>query len=101
MTTLCYSGAVIVSIVSCCGIWSECYALCYPRGLTGTRNNGALKNLGMDGTETAVTSTSKHGSGGAFRIDIKALSALSVLAVVGYHYRVFGFAGGFVGVDIW
>lgn len=54
----------------------------------------------MDGTAAAFTSTSKHGGDGAFRIDINALRALSVVAVVGYHFRVFGFAGGFVGVDI-
>jgi peptidoglycan/LPS O-acetylase OafA/YrhL len=59
-----------------------------------------LKNLAMDGTAAALTSTSKPGSDGAFRIDINALRALSVVAVVGYHFRIFGFAGGFVGVDI-
>jgi hypothetical protein len=35
-----------------------------------------------------------------FRLDINALRALSVLAVVGYHLEVPGFAGGFVGVDV-
>jgi peptidoglycan/LPS O-acetylase OafA/YrhL len=59
-----------------------------------------LKNLAMDGTAATLTSTSKPGSDGAFRIDINALRALSVVAVVGYHFRIFGFAGGFVGVDI-
>lgn len=34
-----------------------------------------------------------------FRGDINALRALAVLAVLGYHLRVPGFAGGFVGVD--
>lgn len=36
---------------------------------------------------------------GAFRLDINALRALSVAAVVGYHFQIPGFAGGFVGVD--
>jgi peptidoglycan/LPS O-acetylase OafA/YrhL len=36
----------------------------------------------------------------AFRLDINALRALSVLAVLGYHFRMPGFAGGFVGVDV-
>src|ERR1700738_3447123 len=54
----------------------------------------------MDGPAAAFTSTGKRGSDGAFRIDINALRALSVVAVVGYHFRIFGFAGGFVGVDI-
>ena len=48
----------------------------------------------------AGTPTSKPGSDSAFRIDINALRALSVIAVIGYHYRMFGFTGGFVGVDI-
>jgi peptidoglycan/LPS O-acetylase OafA/YrhL len=54
----------------------------------------------MDRPQVVVASTSKHGSRGAFRIDINALRALSVLAVVGYHFHIAGFAGGFVGVDI-
>jgi peptidoglycan/LPS O-acetylase OafA/YrhL len=33
-------------------------------------------------------------------LDINALRALSVLAVLGYHLRIPGFAGGFVGVDV-
>lgn len=40
----------------------------------------------------------KHG--GKFRQDINALRAWAVLAVVGYHFQLPGFAGGFVGVDI-
>lgn len=36
----------------------------------------------------------------AFRQDINALRAWAVLAVVGYHFQIAGFAGGFVGVDI-
>ena len=35
-----------------------------------------------------------------FRHDINALRALSVLAVLGYHVKLPGFAGGFAGVDI-
>ena len=35
-----------------------------------------------------------------FRLDINALRALSVIAVLGYHLRIPGFAGGFVGVDV-
>lgn len=35
-----------------------------------------------------------------FRLDINALRALSVVAVVGFHLKIPGFAGGFVGVDI-
>jgi peptidoglycan/LPS O-acetylase OafA/YrhL len=44
--------------------------------------------------------TSKHANGGAFRLDINGLRALAVVAVVGYHFQLPGFAGGFVGVDI-
>ncbi|KRQ98378.1 acyltransferase family protein [Bradyrhizobium valentinum] len=36
----------------------------------------------------------------AFRLDINALRALSVVAVLGYHFQMPGFAGGFVGVDV-
>jgi peptidoglycan/LPS O-acetylase OafA/YrhL len=39
-------------------------------------------------------------NGGAFRLDINALRALSVVAVVGYHFQIPGFAAGFVGVDV-
>lgn len=35
-----------------------------------------------------------------FREDINALRALAVVAVVGFHVKLPGFAGGFVGVDI-
>jgi peptidoglycan/LPS O-acetylase OafA/YrhL len=42
----------------------------------------------------------ENASGDAFRLDINALRALSVLAVVGYHFQISGFAGGFVGVDV-
>lgn len=35
-----------------------------------------------------------------FRSDINGLRALAVLAVVFYHFDVFGFQGGFIGVDI-
>ncbi|MDB5869999.1 MAG: acyltransferase [Polaromonas sp.] len=38
--------------------------------------------------------------GNAFRQDINALRAFAVLAVVGYHFHIPGFAGGFVGVDL-
>jgi hypothetical protein len=42
----------------------------------------------------------KAASGDAFRLDINALRALSVVAVVGFHFQIPGFAGGFVGVDV-
>jgi peptidoglycan/LPS O-acetylase OafA/YrhL len=35
-----------------------------------------------------------------FRLDINALRALAVLAVLGYHLKIPGFAGGFTGVDV-
>lgn len=38
--------------------------------------------------------------GNAFRQDINALRAWAVLAVVGYHFQIPGFTGGFVGVDL-
>lgn len=38
--------------------------------------------------------------GNAFRRDINALRAWAVLAVVGYHFQIPGFTGGFVGVDL-
>ncbi len=42
----------------------------------------------------------KHMSPDGFRLDINALRALSVIAVVGFHFQIPGFAGGFVGVDV-
>jgi peptidoglycan/LPS O-acetylase OafA/YrhL len=47
-----------------------------------------------------LKATSKHASENTFRLDINALRALSVIAVVGYHFQISGFAGGFVGVDV-
>src|SRR5690349_10743744 len=41
-----------------------------------------------------------EGAGHAFRTDINALRALSVIEVVGYHLQIGGFAGGFAGVDM-
>ncbi len=42
----------------------------------------------------------KQAGGDGFRLDINALRALSVVAVVGFHFQIPGFAGGFVGVDV-
>lgn len=42
-----------------------------------------------------VTSTGK-----GLRLDIQALRAVAVLAVIAYHYGYSGFKGGFLGVDI-
>ncbi len=54
----------------------------------------------MGNTGAAPTATSTPGIGDAFRFDINALRALSVVAVVGFHFQIPGFAGGFVGVDV-
>ncbi|NOJ45579.1 acyltransferase family protein [Bradyrhizobium archetypum] len=48
----------------------------------------------------ATDGRGKHASPDGFRLDINALRALSVIAVVGFHFQIPGFAGGFVGVDI-
>ncbi|WP_084030667.1 acyltransferase family protein [Bradyrhizobium paxllaeri] len=52
--------------------------------------------------ETAGTrsAAAMHASQDGFRLDINALRALSVIAVVGFHFQIPGFAGGFVGVDV-
>lgn len=42
-----------------------------------------------------MTGVSNH-----FRLDINALRAFAVIAVVGFHFQVPGFASGFTGVDI-
>jgi peptidoglycan/LPS O-acetylase OafA/YrhL len=49
---------------------------------------------------TAIVGGSSRANGGSFRLDINALRALAVIAVVGYHFHLPGFAGGFVGVDV-
>ena len=36
----------------------------------------------------------------SFRADINGLRAWSVAAVIGYHFKVPGFSGGFIGVDV-
>jgi peptidoglycan/LPS O-acetylase OafA/YrhL len=54
----------------------------------------------MEKTEPASGTAGKHASPDGFRLDINALRALSVIAVVGFHFQIAGFAGGFVGVDV-
>src|SRR6476660_9339903 len=54
----------------------------------------------MGNTGAPPTAESTSGIGDAFRFDINALRALSVVAVVGFHFQIPGFAGGFVGVDV-
>ena len=54
----------------------------------------------MEKTGAAKGAAGKHASPDGFRLDINALRALSVIAVVGFHFQIPGFAGGFVGVDV-
>ncbi len=54
----------------------------------------------MGHTEAGRGVARKHASPDGFRLDINALRALSVIAVVGFHFQIPGFAGGFVGVDV-
>ncbi|MET0676219.1 MAG: acyltransferase family protein [Bradyrhizobium sp.] len=54
----------------------------------------------MERTQAPTGATGRHAGSGGFRFDINALRALSVVAVVGFHFRIPGFAGGFVGVDV-
>ena len=54
----------------------------------------------MEKTGAAPGAAGKHASPDGFRLDINALRALSVIAVVGFHFQIPGFAGGFVGVDV-
>jgi len=52
-----------------------------------------------DVREGRVVTATRSGPEG-FRNDINGLRAIAVLAVVGYHFHVPGFGGGFVGVDV-
>ena len=54
----------------------------------------------MEKTGARPTGASKPAIADAFRLDINALRALSVVAVLGFHFKIPGFAGGFVGVDV-
>ena len=54
----------------------------------------------MEQMQAPTGATGRHAGSSAFRLDINALRALSVIAVVGFHLRVPGFAGGFIGVDV-
>ena len=54
----------------------------------------------MEKTGAIPTAASKSANRDAFRLDINALRALSVVAVVGFHFQIPGFVGGFVGVDV-
>src|SRR5687767_4699689 len=55
-----------------------------------------LPFVGTDGPGRASTPDPKL----AFRPDINGLRAIAVLAVLGFHFEVAAFGGGFVGVDI-
>ncbi|MGY2908287.1 acyltransferase family protein [Bradyrhizobium sp. URHC0002] len=54
----------------------------------------------MEQAGAAKGAAGKHAGPDGFRLDINALRALSVIAVVGFHFQIPGFAGGFVGVDV-
>jgi peptidoglycan/LPS O-acetylase OafA/YrhL len=54
----------------------------------------------MEKMGAAPGAAGKHAGPDGFRLDINALRALSVIAVVGFHFQIPGFAGGFVGVDV-
>jgi peptidoglycan/LPS O-acetylase OafA/YrhL len=54
----------------------------------------------MANTGAPPTAAGTPGISDAFRFDINALRALSVVAVVGFHFQIPGFAGGFIGVDV-
>jgi peptidoglycan/LPS O-acetylase OafA/YrhL len=54
----------------------------------------------MANTGAPPTAAGAPAIGDAFRFDINALRALSVVAVVGFHFQIQGFAGGFAGVDV-
>ncbi|QHO75102.1 hypothetical protein ACH79_23040 [Bradyrhizobium sp. CCBAU 051011] len=54
----------------------------------------------MEKAGTTSGAAGKRASADGFRLDINALRALSVIAVVGFHFQIPGFAGGFVGVDV-
>src|SRR5258708_30488872 len=54
--------------------------------------------MGKAVTVSKATGTEAYGD--AFRLDINALRAVSVIAVVGFHFQIPGFAGGFVGVGV-
>ncbi len=54
----------------------------------------------MGNSGAAPGEAGKHARLDGFRLDINALRALSVIAVVGFHFQIPGFAGGFVGVDV-
>jgi peptidoglycan/LPS O-acetylase OafA/YrhL len=49
----------------------------------------------MEKAVTALKATGTPANRDAFRQDINALRAFSVIAVVGYHVQIPGFAGGF------
>ncbi len=58
----------------------------------------------MRGNEAEPLATREDTSGAApirgFRPDIDGLRAVAILVIVAYHARIAGFAGGFVGVDV-
>ena len=60
----------------------------------------SAREKAMEKAVAALNATGTPANRDAFRRDINALRAFSVIAVVGYHVQVPGFAGGFVGVDI-
>src|ERR1700749_3293623 len=62
----------------------------------------------MDGTAHArhrsaddrPTEPNNHATAPGYRVDIDGLRAVAILSVMLYHFKVPGFTGGFVGVDV-
>jgi peptidoglycan/LPS O-acetylase OafA/YrhL len=54
----------------------------------------------MEKAGAATGAAGKQAGPERFRLDVNALRAFSVIAVVGFHFQIPGFAGGFVGVDV-
>ncbi len=59
-----------------------------------------IRSHAADGRPTGMNGHAAAAPSSDYRVDIDGLRAIAILSVILYHFKTPGFAGGFVGVDV-